>query len=1046
MRLYMMRLSLPQCRYILLLTLLTISSGLLYSQITVESISELRALEPGAAQIVQVSGYYEPGDWGESRIFRWQSGNIGQDNGGTIIAPASNQSIGKWRMEVTEGYYNVKWFGARGKNDPDHNDHIYIMNCIDAAVSGPKRVYIPIGIYQMRGSMRLTSYHNGLEIFGEQVEETTEEDHRGFRTVINERSVVLKRADTGPYQSDFIILTPQLDSGALNNIVLRNLAVDGNRYVAKGGWHAILLNHREKAEFPSIILENIYIMRGGYVDPGDIWDSGRGSGLCIYGSHVVVKDILVYDAYFHGIGTGANATNVLLENVEVYDLVYQWSIDISRHSENVTLRNFYLHNGRRGMKTGNAKSVKIINGKIENNELQGFRVNTYGNFFHPVDLYMENVHFERNGSYGLGITEDIERAVLKNITAINNGSFNFYFTQPNINAFNLYSESYDGYQEYAVWIAGKNQIINNLIIKNSAKPALRVEGGTLEINGGEIINNQNSGIHLTKDASLYINHVKFGDNRSQPKQIVNELYGNGEVFYSGLDFAESAVSSENRINVTTSSEVSNIIIINPLANSVHFMEDGITFNALAASPNGNVSRIDIFVNNEKIGEVTQSPYIFNWQNMDEGEYTIHAVATFSNNTQEVSSPLSITVRSKTKTQSIYLNPGWNIISTYIDPVTRDFSSMMNGIIGNLAIANNNDGDVWWPSYDIYGIDEWNISEGYQVYMDVEDSLIITGVPLVAAETPVYLTEGWNIAAYVLDTPMPVETAYQSIEQSIRLVTNSAGEFYWPEYGVNTIGDLYPGQGYKIYTESNTTLIYPSKQHTSLQSIAGKLSKGSFKIDTITPKRYVLSHQSTGISSILLIESEELYYGDEIGVWSADGVLVGSSVALSGKAVVTVWGKNEFLTDNGFGAVIDDPLRLTLWSTGDREEYILDVKSIRSIDNDDKVGGALIYEPNAIKIVSVEIVENVPLRYHLEQNYPNPFNPSTTIQYELPLDAQVTLEIYNILGQKVRTLVDDVQTAGYYEIIFNSDNLASGVYFYRLNAGNYTDIKKMILLR
>jgi hypothetical protein len=94
---------------------------------------------------------------------------------------------------------------------------------------------------------------------------------------------------------------------------------------------------------------------------------------------------------------------------------------------------------------------------------------------------------------------------------------------------------------------------------------------------------------------------------------------------------------------------------------------------------------------------------------------------------------------------------------------------------------------------------------------------------------------------------------------------------------------------------------------------------------------------------------------------------------------------------------------------------------------------------------VSAVQDVPHTFHLYQNYPNPFNPSTTIKYQLPHATQVSLKVYNLLGQEVASLVDDKKEAGYYQVEWRP-NSASGIYFYRLQAGDFVQTKKLLLLK
>ena len=89
---------------------------------------------------------------------------------------------------------------------------------------------------------------------------------------------------------------------------------------------------------------------------------------------------------------------------------------------------------------------------------------------------------------------------------------------------------------------------------------------------------------------------------------------------------------------------------------------------------------------------------------------------------------------------------------------------------------------------------------------------------------------------------------------------------------------------------------------------------------------------------------------------------------------------------------------------------------------------------------------LPVKYGLSQNYPNPFNPSTIINYSIPQESNVTLKIYNLLGQEVKTLVNETKAPGNYNVNFNASDLSSGIYFYSLRAGNYYQVKKMMLLK
>jgi hypothetical protein len=90
--------------------------------------------------------------------------------------------------------------------------------------------------------------------------------------------------------------------------------------------------------------------------------------------------------------------------------------------------------------------------------------------------------------------------------------------------------------------------------------------------------------------------------------------------------------------------------------------------------------------------------------------------------------------------------------------------------------------------------------------------------------------------------------------------------------------------------------------------------------------------------------------------------------------------------------------------------------------------------------------SVPTEYALYQNYPNPFNPATKIRYSIPKSSFVQLKVYDLLGNEIKSLVKEQQSAGYHEVEFNAGNLSSGIYFYRLQTDNFSVSKKLILMK
>jgi hypothetical protein len=136
-----------------------------------------------------------------------------------------------------------------------------------------------------------------------------------------------------------------------------------------------------------------------------------------------------------------------------------------------------------------------------------------------------------------------------------------------------------------------------------------------------------------------------------------------------------------------------------------------------------------------------------------------------------------------------------------------------------------------------------------------------------------------------------------------------------------------------------------------------------------------------------------------------------------------------------------------YTTEDTPDRALITMNVSNGDGSGVVGSyAIVDNVMFADPTSIEQISELSKEFSLKQNYPNPFNPSTKISFSLPSQEHVVVEVFNMLGQKVITLMDKNMNAGYHELEFNGSDLSSGVYFYAIQAGQFNDVKKMIIIK
>jgi probable HAF family extracellular repeat protein len=228
--------------------------------------------------------------------------------------------------------------------------------------------------------------------------------------------------------------------------------------------------------------------------------------------------------------------------------------------------------------------------------------------------------------------------------------------------------------------------------------------------------------------------------------------------------------------------------------------------------------------------------------------------------------------------------------------------------------------------------------------------------------------------------------------------NNIGQYYSFPQGVSGDGNVVTG------FETGSAGLYRAfrwKNNVFEYNIAGNFSSGS---DLSYDGKYLVGDGSGGAFMISdgNIEFFNQKYSDLLSPGSE--FYTAFAVSSNGRYVVGI-GKNGL--------------------TNQDEAYFLDTGGIKTSIKD-----------NAEKINT----------FSLYQNYPNPFNPVTRIRYEVPTSVHVTIIIYNIVGQKIATLVDEYKSSGRYEQTWNAAGLSSGIYFYRIQAGSSVTTKKMILMK
>jgi len=395
--------------------------------------------------------------------------------------------------------------------------------------------------------------------------------------------------------------------------------------------------------------------------------------------------------------------------------------------------------------------------------------------------------------------------------------------------------------------------------------------------------------------------------------------------------------------------------------------------------------------------------------------------------------------------TLSLSSGWNLISWNKETASLPPAERFEGILSGLDVVLSFDGEGL--TYDPRLEPEFNnlaVTDnlhGYWIRMLDPDHLFIPGDP-VQLPVSLILDQGWNLISYLPVFADSTHLALASILENLIIAEgfDDGALSFSPAFpdSVNTLHILLPGYGYWFKLAAPDTLIYYEKDLPVAEQITLAAVNNLYQpSDALIPTSNWMSvYASTMLSGDISSSG-----GLKLSARDPDGILCGEMMISEAGFIkmMPIYGDDIRTTDIDEGALPGDsiaffigdrrlPVKLA-WQPGGQSEDICDY----------------------ITGLGQQLSGINPFSYQLFQNSPNPFNNHCLISFQIRDPVKVTIEVYNILGQKVKTLLEAHKRPGNYQLIWDGCDesalpLSSGLYFYRMIAGDFRSIKKMIIIK
>jgi hypothetical protein len=388
-------------------------------------------------------------------------------------------------------------------------------------------------------------------------------------------------------------------------------------------------------------------------------------------------------------------------------------------------------------------------------------------------------------------------------------------------------------------------------------------------------------------------------------------------------------------------------------------------------------------------------------------------------------------------QSIDLNSGWTWISLNVQRNPMNINDVMAAVeaqTGDIIksqrqFAQYVQGGGWQGS-----LQRMQTGENYLVKLSNPSGLRFIGSLINKNDKLIQLQQGWTWIGYIGNRITDINTALALFNAGHGDRIKSQTEFAQYDAQSNawfgSLEYLNPGEGYKILTNTSANFNF-SKSGVITEVLAATGAPENWQV---LPQLY--EHNMSMVARLDFGTKSKLDSMDVIAAFVGNECrAVVNPVFIPAlnryQVFLTIYGTDS--TEKVHFRMLESETGI-VYSSGNEVTFTADT-TLGSIEKPMQLGAAYATNEGAL-----------PISFKLYQNYPNPFNPFTTIRYEVPTRTDVKLTLYNVLGQQVRTLVNETLNAGRYRVEINAGSLASGLYFYKFEAGNYTKIRKMLLVK